>query len=150
MPTIHEEVTISAPVERVFAVVHEDLPNAPKWTTHLKRAYPVDGEATGPGSRIRYDLELPGWKGHLELEQTTWSPGRRVAGEFVDGPLKGTWSYSYRRLKSGTKLVYDMDFQLGGVLRLLGGVLAREYAAGIRDNMTNLKAYVESGKGPRA
>lgn len=150
MPTIHEEVTIAAPAARVWKVVHEDLKNAPRWTTYLKRAYSVNGQATGPGSRLRYDLELPAWKGHLEVEQTDWEPGRRCAGRFTDGPLKGTWSYGYRSLKAGTKLVYDMDFELGGMLRFLGGVLAREYAAGIRDNMANLKQYVESGQGPKA
>lgn len=149
MPSIHEEVTIDAPADRVWRVVHEDLRNAPRWTPSLKRAYSVNGRETGPGSRLRYDLELPAWKGHLEVEQTDWKPGRRCAGHFTDGPLKGTWSYSYRTLKSGTKLVYDMDFELGGMLRLLGGVLAREYANGIRETMASLKDYVESDRGPR-
>lgn len=149
MPTIHEEVTIDAAPERVWRVVHEDLRNAPRWTTHLKRAYSVNGLETGTGSRLRYDLELPAWRGHLEIEQTTWNPGRKCAGRFTDGPLKGTWSYTYRALKSGTKLVYDMDFELGGVLRFLGGMLVREYQNGIRENMANLKEYVEAGRGPR-
>lgn len=150
MPSIREEVTIDAPADRVWKVVHEDLRNAPKWTTYLKRAYLVNGKELGLGSKIRYELELPAWRGHLEIEQTTWMPGRKCAGEFTDGPLKGTWSYTYRELKSGTKLVYDMDFQLTGMLRFLTGVLVPQYANGIRDNMANLKQYVESGKGPRS
>ena len=149
MPSVREEVTIKATVERVWKVVHEDLKNAPKWSSHLKSAHPVGRKSTGEGSRIRYELELPAWRGHLEVEQTDWEPGRRVAGEFVDGPLKGTWSYHYRELKAGTKLVYEMEFQLGGVLRFLSGALAREYAKGIRDQMANLKEYVESGQGPK-
>jgi uncharacterized membrane protein len=150
MHSVHEEVSIAAPVDRVWKVVHEDLENAPEWTTHLKRAHSVNGKSTGAGSRLRYELELPAWKGYIEVEQTVWEPGRRCAGEFTDGPLKGSWSYTYRALKSGTKLVYDMDFELRGMLRFLGGVLAREYASGIRQNMASLKEYVESGRGPRA
>lgn len=150
MPSIHEEVTIDAPPERVWKVVHEDLKNAPRWTTYLKRAYTVDGGPVGPGTRVRYDLELPAWKGHLELEHTTWNPNRKCAGEFTGGPLKGTWAYSYRTLQAGTKLVYDMEFELTGMLRFLSGMLTREYASGIRTNMAQLKEYVEAGGGPRS
>ena len=42
-----------------------------------------------------------------------------------------------------------MDYELGGFLRLMGGLLARQYAEGIRDNMAGLKKYVEAGKGPK-
>ena len=149
MPSLREEVTIKASVKQVWKVVHEDLENAPEWTAYLKSARPVGRKATGEGSRIRYELHLPAWRGHLEVEQEVWQPGKRVAGAFVDGPLKGSWSYTYRELKAGTKLVYEMEFQLGGMLRLLSGALAREYAKGIREQMASLKEYVESGQGPK-
>jgi hypothetical protein len=42
-----------------------------------------------------------------------------------------------------------MDYELGGLLRFAGGLLAGQYAAGIRRNMEALKKYVESGKGPK-
>jgi hypothetical protein len=32
---------------------------------------------------------------------------------------------------------------------LAGGLLARQYAEGIRGNMVALKKYIESGKGPK-
>jgi hypothetical protein len=43
-----------------------------------------------------------------------------------------------------------MDFELTGLLRFAGGLLSRQYADGIRENMKRLKAYIESGKGPKA
>jgi len=48
-----------------------------------------------------------------------------------------------------TKLVYEMDYRLKGMLRFLGGALAGQYAAGIREQMDSLKDYIESGKGPK-
>jgi len=45
--------------------------------------------------------------------------------------------------------VYEMDYQLGGLLRFAGPLLAGQYAQGIRDNMAALKKYIESGKGPK-
>jgi uncharacterized membrane protein len=144
---IREEVTIAAPVERVWTVVHEDLGNAKKWTSNLKRAVVV--EEDDEHRIVRYDLELPAWSGSLELAEEVWEPPRECAGRFVKGPLKGTWSYVYRERAGKTRLAYEMDYELAGMLRLVGGLLAGQYAAGIRETMASLKTYVESGKGPR-
>ena len=150
MTKIRTEVLIEAPVERVWAVVHEDVKNAPRWTTNLKKVELLGAKRPGLGTRLRYHLDIPGWKGVLELEQTAWTPLKRCAGIFTDGPIKGTWSYAYRSLKAGTQLVYEMDYELGGVLRLFGGALRGRYEEGILETMDSLKEYVEAGKGPRA
>jgi uncharacterized membrane protein len=151
MTKLHEEVSIEAPVERVWAVVHEDLKNAPKWSSTLQKATLLDGPRTAPakGSRIRYDLKLPAWKGAIEVEIKTWTPHRKCAGVFTEGPLEGEWAYTYGNRGGVTKLVYEMDYRLRGMLRLLGGALAGQYAAGIRSQMAALKKYVEAGKGPK-
>jgi len=86
----------------------------------------------------------------LEVEQTAYVKPKRCAGKFTRGPLKGTWSYAYTEQKDGsTRVVYEMDYELGGLLRFAGGLLNRQYAEGIRKNMAALKKYVESGKGPK-
>jgi uncharacterized membrane protein len=145
MPVIHEELTIRAPAEEVWRVVHEDLEHAPSWTDYLASAKVVKGGKPGPGARILYNLDLGAWEGTLELEITVWERPRRCAGAFVGGPLEGDWSYVYRQLKAGTKLVYDMDYELRGFLRLAGGMLKGQYEAGIRRSMAALKKHVESG-----
>lgn len=147
MTKIREEITIAAPADRVWSVVHEDLANAPRWTSNLRRAVVV--EEDDQRRVLRYDLQLPAWQGSLELEEEVWEPASECAGSFIDGPLKGTWSYRYSERAGKTKLVYEMDYELGGMLRFLSGVLAGQYAAGIRETMGALKVYVEAGKGPK-
>ncbi|TMF96291.1 MAG: hypothetical protein E6I04_10160 [Chloroflexi bacterium] len=150
MAMVREVVDIEAPPERVWAVVAEDVKNAPKWTTNLDRVETLDGGPPGKGTRYRYHLDIGGQKVRLEVEQDVWSKPKRCAGRFIKGPLNGTWSYTYTARKDGsTRLVYEMDYQLGGLLRFATGVLGPQYAAGIRKNMQSLKKYVESGKGPR-
>ena len=148
MARIRETVEIDAPAERVWAVVAEDVKNAPKWTTYLDKAEKLDDRPPGKGTRYRYHLTLPG--GHretLEVEQAVWNKPKKCAGDFVKGPLKGTWSYTYTERKDGsTRLVYEMDYELAGWLRFAGGLLGPQYAAGIRNNMESLKRYIESGK----
>lgn len=148
MTKIREEVTITASAEEVWSVVHEDLKNASRWTSGLKRAVVV--EEDDQRRVLRYELELPAWRGAIEIEEDVWEPPRECAGRFVKGPLKGTWSYAYRERAGQTKVVYEMDYELGGMLRVLSGVLAGQYTAGIRQTMASLKQYLESGKGPRA
>jgi Polyketide cyclase / dehydrase and lipid transport len=148
--SLREVVDIDAPPERVWAVVAEDVVNAPKWTSNLEKAEKLDAGPPGRGTRYRYHLDLGGHKEKLEVEQDVFNKPKKCAGRFVRGPLNGTWTYTYTERKDGsTRLVYEMDYQLGGLLRFATGVLGPQYAAGIRKNMRSLKTYIESGKGPK-
>lgn len=150
MARIHEQVDIGAPPERVWAVVAEDVKNAPRWTTYLDRVDKLDDGAPGRGTRYRYHLDLPGTAVTLEVEQDVYQKPKKCAGRFIKGPLKGTWTYTYTQRKDGsTRLTYEMDYELTGLLRFAGGLLGPQYAAGIHKNMESLKRYIESGKGPR-
>jgi uncharacterized membrane protein len=150
MPKIRETVDIDAPAERVWAVVQEDAVHAPRWSTNLKKIEKLDAGPPRVGTRYRYHLDIPGTAVTLEVEQDVYDKPRRCSGRFIKGPLKGTWSYAYRESKDHTHVVYEMDYELGGLMRFAGGLLSRQYADGIRENMLRLKQYVESGKGPKA
>jgi ligand-binding SRPBCC domain-containing protein len=144
-------VDIKAPAERVWAVVQEDATSAPKWSSHVARIEKLDKNPPGKGTRYRYHLALPGgFRETLEVEQSVYNKPKKCAGTFVRGPLKGTWSYTYTEKDGGTHVVYEMDYELSGLLRFAGSLLAGQYAEGIRQNMAALKKYVESGKGPKA
>jgi carbon monoxide dehydrogenase subunit G len=149
--TIRESIEIDAPAERVWAVVAEDVKNATKWTTNLEKAEKVDDGAPGRGTRYRYRLSLPGGRQEtIEVEQDVYEKPKKCSGRFIKGPVKGTWSYTYTGKKDGsTRLVYEMDYEMGGLLRFAGGLLGTQYAAAIRKTMESLKKYIESGKGPK-
>ena len=151
MTRIREVVNIDAAPARVWAVVQEDAKHAPKWSSNLAKVEQLDSRPVGKGTRFRYHLDLPGgFKETLEVEQTDYLKPRRCTGRFTKGPLKGTWSYTYTERKDGsTHLVYEMDYELGGLLRFASALLAGQYADGIRQDMAALKEYVESGMGPK-
>jgi uncharacterized membrane protein len=151
MTKLRETVDIEAPPARVWAVVQEDVPNVPKWSKEVVKVEQLDRKPPGKGTQYRYHLNLPGGiKETVEVEQTTWMKPKRCAGKFIRGPLKGTWAYTYSETKAGTHVVYEMDYELGGMLRFAGGLLAGKYAEGVRANMAALKKHIESGKGPKA
>ncbi len=143
MARIREEVSIAVPPERVWRAVHEDLADAPRWMAYLRSAEPFGGPP-GPRSRVRYHLELPrGFEVELILQYTTWDRPRLAAGRFADGPLQGTWSYLHAPERRGTRLRYEMDYELRGLLRFAGGLMKSQYEAGIRDGLASLKEYLE-------
>jgi hypothetical protein len=151
VPELREEIDIKAAASRVWAVVQEDVVNASRWSSYLAEVEKLDDRPPGKGTRYRYHLDLPGgFKETLEVEQAVWQKPKRCAGKFIRGPLKGTWSYTYTEKKDGTThLVYEMDYELGGLLRFTGGLLTKQYAEGVRKTMAALKKYIEAGKGPK-
>src|SRR6202171_3233593 len=152
MTSMRESVVIKAPALRVWAVVQEDVEHAPRWSSYLAKAEKLDDGPTGKGTRYRYHLDIPGGcKEKIEVEQTVYQKPKRCAGKFIRGPLKGTWAYTYTEKKDGTThVLYEMDYELGGLLRFAGGLLNSQYADGISKTMAALKKYVESGKGAKA
>jgi len=150
MTKLRETVYIDAPAQRVWAVAHEDVLNATRWTTNLDKVEKLDAGPPGIGTRYRYHLDLPGGiKERLEVEQEVYRKPKHCSGRFIKGPLKGAWSYTYTVRKDTTRVVYEMDYEMAGLMRFAGGLLSKQYAEGIRDNLQRLKKYVESGKGPK-
>lgn len=142
MPQIRERVTIAAPPERVWAAVHEDLDKTPSWAGYVRRAVLLDGDRPGPGRRVRYELNLPGdWS--LTLLPKEWDRPRRCAGTFTDGPIAGTWSYTYTERNGRTDLDYEMDLKMGGLLGLAGGLLRSRYEEAVKEGMRLLKTHLE-------
>ena len=144
MTRIREEVSIDAPPREVWKAVHEDLASAPRWAAYLRHAEALPSKPD-EGPRVLYELDLPGgFQVDLVLQYTTWDPPRLATGRFDGGPLDGTWSYSYSPREGGTDLVYEMDYEMRGLLRFAGGVLRGQYEDGIRRGMAMLKEHVES------
>ena len=150
MPKLRESVVIGVAPERVWQVVAEDVKNAKRWATNLDKVELLDAGPPGKGTRYRYHIKVPGQTVKVGVEQAVFTKPKKVAGKFIEGPLKGTWSYTFTALKDGTtRLVYDMDYEMGGFLRFAGGLLAGQYAEGFRKNLESLKKFIESGKGPK-
>lgn len=150
MAAVRETVEIEAPVDRIWAVVHEDFKNATKWTRSLERVEVLTDGPTEKGTELRYVINTPGGKQELVVEHTTVTPGRAVAGKFIKGPVKGQWKYAYSHRDGITKVTYTMDYEPNGfAARLFFGVIEKQIPVDVRATLAGLKKYVESGKGPK-
>ena len=143
MAVVRASITIDAPAERVWKTVHEDVRNFTKWTTNVRKVEKVTRGPAGEGTVYRYALETPAGDHDLEIEHTEWEPPRRCAGIYSRGPVTGRWSYTYSESGGKTKLTYVSDFRLTGLLRFATGAFVPHYEAGVRENLRNLKEFLE-------
>ena|SRR5438270_1123754 len=143
MALVRESISIDAPAERVWTAVHEDVRNFTRWTTNVKRVQMVTKPPPGEGAVYRYTLDTPAGSHVLELEHTEWRKPRRCSGRYVRGPVTGTWSYSYTERGGRTHVTYASEFRLSGVLRFMTSAFVPHYREGVRQNLRNLKTYLE-------
>jgi hypothetical protein len=146
MPALHGTVSIAAPADRVWSAVVEDLAGMPSWAQYLKSASVEGGGAPGLGKKIRLDIDAPG-NVALVMQPSVWDRPRRASGDFVDGPITGTWSYDFATAGAGTDLTYEMEVKLGGMLRFAGGMIQGRLDSGIKDAMRRLKEELEESGG---
>lgn len=146
MGRIREEVEIEATADRVWAVVHGDVPHLTRWSDNLAHAEVIGGGPLREGSELRYDVKLiGGTTAPLTLLVEQFEAPRRCAGRMVGDAFGGSWSWSYDEDGGLTRVTYESELKIGGVLRLARAVLEREIGSGMRRNLANLKAYVEAG-----
>ncbi|MDQ6899784.1 MAG: SRPBCC family protein [Candidatus Dormibacteraeota bacterium] len=143
MPRVSEEIEIRAPREEVWHVVQEDLAATGEWSRGRMRAATVDGKPAGPGSLIRFELTVGGGQQALVLQNQTWRRPELCAGPIVEGPVKGSFAYSYGKRGADTVLRFEMDAQLSGVLRFAGGVFKSQVETNLREALSSLKAFIE-------
>src|SRR5439155_1578812 len=80
-------------------------------------------------------LDLGGHTEKPEVEQTLYAKPKKCSAKFIQGPLKGTWSYTYTPHKDGsTRLASELDYELTGLLRRAWRWLGSQSAAGIRSH----------------
>ncbi|PZR68152.1 MAG: hypothetical protein DLM66_09480 [Candidatus Dormiibacter spiritus] len=143
MPRVSEEIEIRATPDKVWHVVQEDLAATKEWSQGRMSAATMDGKPAGPGSLIRFELTVGGSQQALVLQNQTWQPPELCAGPIVEGPVKGSFAYSYAKSGAGTLLRFEMDAQLSGLLRFAGGVFKSQLETNLREALSSLKSYIE-------
>ena len=150
MGRIREEVEIEASADRVWAVVHGDIPNLTRWSDNLAHAEVIGGGSVRKGSELRYDVKTVGGRtAALMLLVEQFDEPRLCAGRMTSGPVEGSWSWSYREDGKITRVVYESELKVEGLLRFAGAVIERDLRNRMRGNLDNLKAYVEASRGPK-
>jgi uncharacterized membrane protein len=148
------EVVIARDPGDVFAFV-ADLPQTPRWRTHLDEVSWLDDAPTAPGRRFRVRTTFAGTRDlELACEVTVWDPPRRFAYRVVDGPLTADNEYLVEPAEPGTRFVMTgAAGRAGRVARLFQPVLSRMYSRATSAEVERLRDLLENGRdhgGPAA
>ncbi|MGH7912843.1 MAG: SRPBCC family protein [Candidatus Dormibacteraceae bacterium] len=143
MPRLQGTVSIAAPAERVWDAVLEDLAGMPRWAGYMRSASVVGGGRPGLGTKVRYELNVPGDIALVMLPRV-WDRPHLGSGDWVEGPITGTWSYQLAEAANATDLTYEMEIRLGGMLRFASGMIQGRLDSGISDAMRRLQEELEA------
>ena len=146
MATIHNEITINASVEKVWAIL-TDLELLEQYDPTVKKSTLVSNEKTGLGAK-RKVLMLDG-KNWFDEKVTVFKVNEALTYQLTDCsfPIKGLQhSYSFEKIGNQTKVKQVMEYtvKFGLLGKLLDAMMIRKQSdTGIKKFFSGLKSYAE-------
>jgi ligand-binding SRPBCC domain-containing protein len=149
MATIHNEILIKAPVERIWEVLAKpDLLH--KYDPTVRKSVLISNARTNLGASRRVDM-LDG-KNWFEEKITEYKPNNALTYELTacSFPIhKLKHSYSFQKIGEQTRVVQEMQYSVkfGLFGKLLDALMIRKQSdAGIKKFFAGLKSYVEESR----
>jgi len=147
MTTIINEITVNAPIEKIWGILaNPELLD--KYDPTVKKSTLISGERTGMGAK-RKVIMLDG-KNWFEEKITVFDPNQALTYQLTDCsfPIKGLkHSYSFERAGNHTRVKQVMEYTVkyGLLGKLLDGVMIRKQSdSGIKKFFSGLKSYAET------
>jgi ligand-binding SRPBCC domain-containing protein len=146
MATIKNEITINAPIEKIWSLL-TDLEMLDKYDPTVKKATLISTEKTGIGAKRKVNM-LDG-KNWFDEKITVFNPNEDLTYQLTDCtfPMKNLkHSYSFEKIGNQTKVKQVMEYtvKFGLIGKLLDGLMIRKQSdAGIKKFFAGLKNFAE-------
>ncbi len=146
MAIIHNEITIDAPVEKIWTAL-SNIDMLDKYDPTVKKATPLTTSTSGIGAKRKVDM-LDG-KNWFEEKVTVFKPNEALTYQLTDCsfPIKGLQhSYSFERIGNQTKVRQVMEYtvKFGFLGKLLDAMMIRKQSdTGIKKFFAGLKSFTE-------
>ena len=147
MARIHNEITISATVDKIWSIL-TDLELLEKYDPTVKKSTLISNEKSGIGAKRKVDM-LDG-KNWFEEKVTAFRPNHALTYELTacTFPVQNlTHSYSFEKVGGQTKVAQLMEYtvKFGLLGRLLDALMIRKQSdSGIKKFFAGLKSYAET------
>jgi ribosome-associated toxin RatA of RatAB toxin-antitoxin module len=147
MATLHNEILIHAPIERIWAVL-TNLELLEKYDPTVKKSRLITNEPAKVGAARRVDM-LDG-KNWFEEKVTALEPKRAITFELTacSFPIhKLKHSYSFEQVDGNVKVKQVMDYtvKFGLLGKMMDALVVRKQSdAGIKKFFAGLKFYTEN------
>ncbi len=146
MTTLYNEITINAPVEKIWEAL-SSIDNLDKFDPTVKKSTVLTTEKCGIGSKRKVDM-LDG-KNWFEEKVIAFKPNEALAFQLTDCsfPIHGlTHSYSFEKIGHQTtvKQVMEYSVKFGLLGQFLDFIMIRKQTnSGIQKFFEGLKEYAE-------
>lgn len=147
MATIHNEITVNASIDKVWAVL-TDLELLDKYDPTVKKSTLVSLEKTGIGAKRKVHM-LDG-KNWFDEKVTVFKPNESLTYQLTECsfPIKGLkHSYSFEKIGNQTKVKQVMEYtvKFGLFGKLLDSLMIRKQSdTGIKKFFVGFKSYAET------
>lgn len=147
MSQLHHEITINAPLEKIWNVL-ADLEAVQHYNPTVAQAKYLSSNKTGIGAARHCDFKPNGWGKERVIG---FEPQRSITIEMYEStwPVKFMrWRTSLKPAGKQTVVEQDLEYQLkfgifGKLMNIL--VMRKKLDTGIADVFVGLKTFVESG-----
>lgn len=143
--TFELSLDIGAEPRDVFGFV-ADFATMPQWYSAVQRVDRVGGVG-GLGTRYLVHRDLPGGPARNEVDITSFTAGEEVTFTSQSGPTPFVYRYRIEAADGRTRLVLEGSISgagLGGPAALLAPLAEGLFKRGMKDNLNQLKAILES------
>lgn len=143
MDTIEREVTINAPVEKVFAYLADPKAN-PEWLPGMVEVKDVNLAREGVGTTHRWVYKMAGLRFEGETRATEYVRNQRLVTQ-SNGDIESIWTWVLEPLEGGTKLNVTVQYAVpAGVLgKLTEPFVLKQNRREAVLAMANIKAKME-------
>lgn len=142
MPQAKSTVTISRPIEAVFAFV-ADGEKCPQWRSGVLEIKKLYGD--GVGTKYAQSVAGPiGRRIAADYEITVYEPNRRLEFQTTAGPIRPHGRYDFDPADGGTRLTFSLDAEVTGLRRLLMGSMVQRTMDSEVGALENLKRVLEA------
>jgi uncharacterized protein YndB with AHSA1/START domain len=138
-------VTINRPIEDVFAVL-SNPETGPKWSSMAIEEKWTSPEPHGVGSTFRSAGKILGRRIEADHVVTVFEPSHRVAMKTESGPTAGRLLMTFERVEGGTKVVFDTEFEAGGLVKLAKPLWMKIGRRQWDRDLATLKGLMEAGR----
>jgi ribosome-associated toxin RatA of RatAB toxin-antitoxin module len=149
MATIHNEITINAPVEKIWEAL-SNIELLDKYDPTVKQSKALSENKGGLNAKRK--VLMHDGKNWFDEKVTVFEPNEALTYQLTECsfPIKGlTHSYKFKKIGSQTKVNQVMQYtvKFGLLGKLMDAMMIRKQSdKGIKKFFAGLKSYVETGK----
>lgn len=142
MPVLREQIVTNLPLDEAFAFV-ADFANAMHWDPGVASSRQIGEGPTAVGSRYQLEVRMGGGVTPMEYEITSFEAPRRVILAGKGARVVAVDDIRFEATPSGTRIDYEADIRLRGVLRLVEPFLGGAFAKIGRDALAGMRSALD-------